>query len=97
MHAPVRGPPSQGAARPEDAAHGSRIQGDGSLLLQVIFGRQSPSVFGESQGGPGGASPMLLQSRSLHGQDSRSSEPGPRPHPTPCSSAGPTRDQLPRV
>ncbi|KAJ1214847.1 hypothetical protein NDU88_002458 [Pleurodeles waltl] len=46
MRAPVRRPPSQGAARPEDVAHESRVEEDGSPLLQLIFGRQSPSFFG---------------------------------------------------
>ncbi|KAJ1209191.1 hypothetical protein NDU88_004569 [Pleurodeles waltl] len=96
--APVRGPLSQGTASPEDAALESRVQGNGSPLLQVILGRQGPGVFVESQGGPRGPpSPMLLQSRSLRGQDNRSSEPGPRPRPTSCSPAGPMQDQLSRV
>ncbi|KAJ1104667.1 hypothetical protein NDU88_002077 [Pleurodeles waltl] len=52
--APVHGPPSQGTARPEGAAHKSLDQGDGSLFLLVIFRHQSPSVNRESRGGPRG-------------------------------------------
>ncbi|KAJ1181752.1 hypothetical protein NDU88_006952 [Pleurodeles waltl] len=97
MHTPVRRAPSQGTAGAGDAAHESRAQGDGSQHLQVISRASQPQHLRRISGSSKGASPMLLRSRSLLGQDSRSSEPGPQPRLTPYFSAGPTRDQLPRV
>ncbi|KAJ1083509.1 hypothetical protein NDU88_003668 [Pleurodeles waltl] len=44
-----------------------------------------------------GASPLLLSNRTHLNQGSRSSEPGPRPRPTPHSTAGPPRDQHTRI